>query len=155
MKIVFATDHAGFELKEELKRAIGELGYEVEDYGAYESNPEDDYPEFIAQAAQAVSKDPEHCWGVVLGASGQGEAIVANRFPNVRAIVYAGPLSGTQGHELLRLSREHNNANVLALGARFLTFEEAQKALELWLSTPFSNEERHDRRIQKIETLNN
>jgi ribose 5-phosphate isomerase B len=145
MKIFFASDHAGFEMKNSLIEFVKELGFEVEDCGAYELNPEDDYPEFVKRAAQKVSEDPENTKVIILGGSGQGEAIVANRFPNVRAVVFYGG-----DKDIIKLSREHNDANVLSLGARFIKLEEAKEAVKLWLETPFSGEERHRRRISKI-----
>ncbi len=148
MKLVFAADHAGFELKEKLMSFVRDLGYETEDMGAGEYNNDDDYPVFISRAARAVAADPENTRGVVLGGSGQGEAMVANRFFGVRAAVYYG------GERLIiPLSREHNNANILALGARFVSEEEAKEALRHWLETPFPGEERHVRRIKKIDNL--
>ncbi|MFH0804070.1 MAG: RpiB/LacA/LacB family sugar-phosphate isomerase [Candidatus Zambryskibacteria bacterium] len=156
MKIFFAADHAGFEMKNALIEYVKGLEFEVEDCGAYELNPNDDYPEFIKKAAQAVSEAPEGRRAIVLGGSGQGEAIVANKFPNVRAVEYYGPASaeasaGKGNLEVVKLSREHNNANVLSLGARFLSLDEAKEAVKLWLETSFSDEERHKRRISKIE----
>ena len=158
MTIYFATDHAGFELKNTLLIYVrDELGYEVEDCGAVEFNSEDDYPLFIKKAAQAVSESPENSMAIILGASGQGEAIVANRFDGVRAVVYYGDIQKTQKDEsdnelsILTSSRLHNNANVLSLGARFLDDDEAKNAVELWLSTEFTGEERHQRRISLID----
>ncbi len=148
MKIYLATDHAGFELKEKIKSYLSKKGYEIEDCGALSFDQSDDYPDFISKAAEAVSKDPENSKAIILGASGQGEAIVANKFKNVRAIVFYGGLN-----KLISLSRQHNNANVLSLGARFLTDQEALDAVQLWLDTPFENEERHVRRIEKIKEL--
>lgn len=149
MKIYFATDHAGFALKENLVRYVQDvLGYTVHDCGAYESNPEDDYPEFIRIAAQAVSENPESARAIILGGSGQGEAMVANKFPHVRATVYYGG-----SRDIITLSREHNNANVLSLGARFVPEEEAQEAVALWLKSAFSEEARHARRIAQFEQL--
>lgn len=149
MKIYFASDHAGFELKNSLMEMVNvDLGLEVEDCGAFDYDEADDYPDFVRVAADAVSSDPEESLAVIIGGSGQGEAIVANRFVNVRAAVYyGGPM------EIITLSREHNDANVLSLGARFLTEDEAKEALRLWLDTPFSGEERHDRRIAKIDAV--
>lgn len=144
MKIYIGTDHAGFELKQKLVPFFQSLGHEVVDFGAHEFHEGDDYPDFIAPVAKEVSADPT-ARGIILGGSGQGEAMVANKFPHVRATVYYG---GTL--DIIRLSREHNDANILSLGARFLTEEEAKAAVELWLSTPFSGEERHVRRIEKI-----
>lgn len=146
MKILFATDHAGFELKEKLVTFVQELGYEVKDLGADEYIEDDDYPDYISQVAKRISEDPENNRGIILGGSGQGEAIVANRFPNVRAAVYNG---GTI--EIVKLSREHNDANILSLGAHFLNEEEAKEVVKIWLNTAFSGEERHVRRIKKIE----
>jgi len=144
MKIYLATDHAGFELKEKLLGFLVDKGYELEDFGALSYDKQDDYPDFILKAAQAVALD-EGSKGIILGGSGQGEAIVANKVKGIRAVVYYG------GHEdIIRLSREHNDANILSLGARFLSEDEAKKSIELWLNTSFSEEERHKRRIQKI-----
>lgn len=157
MIIYFATDHASFRLKNILLAYVrDELGYTVEDCGAYEENPEDDYPDFVAKAAQAVSENPTNRRAIVLGASGQGEAMCANRFPYVRAAVYYGVPAKMQidadGVELdmIASTRSHNDANVLSLGARFLEEAEAQKVVTTWLNTPFSGEERHVRRIQKL-----
>jgi len=146
MKIFVASDHAGFELKEKLIPFIRELGYEIEDMGAYEINHDDDYPDYIASAAKAVAESGN--MAVVLGGSGQGEAMVANRFPGVRAAVWYG---GSE--KILTLSRQHNDANVLSIGARFVTTEEAQQAVQTWLSTNFSGDERHMRRLKKIRDL--
>lgn len=147
MKVYLATDHAGFELKEKVKEYLVENGYQVEDMGAYKFDPQDDYPDFISKAAEAVSKDPQTSRGIIFGASGQGEAMVANKFPGVRAAVFYGNM------DVIPLSREHNDANVLSLGARFLTDEEAFEAIQAWLETPFTNEERHLRRIEKIKKI--
>ncbi len=147
MKVYLATDHAGFELKTKVKEFLQKEGIEVEDLGAHTLDPEDDYPDFISKAAEAVSKDSSSK-AIILGGSGQGEAIVANKFPNVRAAVYYGGQS-----KMPKITREHNDSNVLSLGARFLTEEEAREAVKLFLDTPFSNEERHSRRIQKIKQI--
>lgn len=152
MRVIFACDHAGFELKEHLKNVVKALNYEVEDMGAFKYSEEDDYPDFVAPAARAVSQDSEHTRAIVIGGSGQGEAIVANRFKNVRAVVYTGEPRSESEQNLLLLTREHNNANVLSLGARFLSKEASEHIVSAWLETPFSNEERHIRRIQKIES---
>ena len=144
MKIYIGADHAGFELKEKLKVFLSEKGYQVEDKGALKYDSEDDYPDFIRPVAEAVSREPESR-GVVLGGSGQGEAIVANRIKGVRAVVYCGGST-----KIVKLSREHNDANILSLGARFISEEKAKKAVELWLSTSFKGG-RHQRRIEKID----
>lgn len=155
MKIFFASDHAGYDLKKELIPFVRELGHEVEDLGATEYREDDDYVGYVAQAASRVSGDPDNTRAVVLGGSGQGEAIVANRFPRVRAIVYNGESRGALYNDLdeIVLSREHNDANVLSLGARFLALDEAQDAVRRWLATEFRGEERHKRRIRQIEEL--
>ena len=156
MKIYIGSDHAGFELKKILITTLEERGYEVFDKGAYEYNADDDYPDFIVPVAQGVSNDPEEVKGIVLGGSGQGEAMVANRFPHVRAAVFNGQYEPKDGrdvpHEIV-ISREHNDANVLSLGARFLNEQEATDAMLLWLQTPFVGDERHIRRIAKIDAI--
>jgi ribose 5-phosphate isomerase B len=147
MTIYFATDHAGFELKNELVTYVREeLGYEVVDCGADTYDAEDDYPDFIREAAEAVSKAPEQSRAIILGGSGQGEAMCANRYANVRAVVYYG-----SEPEIIRLSREHNDANVLSLGARFLKLNDAKDAVRTWLQTSFTGESRHQRRILKLQ----
>lgn len=145
MKVILAADHAGFEAKEALKKALLEKGYEVEDKGAYALAPDDDYPDFISLAAEPVAADPQNV-AIVFGGSGQGEAMVANRFPSVRAAVYYG---GSK--EILKLSREHNDANVLSFAARFMDVQDIIDSALLWLETPFSGDERHMRRIRKID----
>lgn len=145
--IYLGADHAGFELKEKIKEFLTKQGYQVEDFGAYQFDDDDDYPDFVRLAAEAVSKNPENK-AIILGGSGQGEAVVANKFPNVRAAVYYGKLG-----QMPALTRQHNDANILSLGARFLTADEAIEAVTLFLKTPFTNEERHVRRINKIKQL--
>lgn len=147
MKIHIGADHAGFRLKESLKLWLSEEGHEVVDYGAKEATPDDDYPDFIAPVAEAVSKDLK-ARGIIFGGSGQGEAIVANRYPKVRAAVYYG---GPE--QIITLAREHNDANILSLGARLLSFPDAKRAVSLFLITPFSAQTRHARRLAKIENL--
>ena len=144
MKIHLATDHAGLELKEKVKLYLLNLDHEVIDHGAYEYDALDDYPDFIFPCANAVSNDPESK-GIILGGSGQGEAMAANRVKGVRAAVfYNGP------DEIIKLSRQHNNANILSLGARFMSEEEMYKIIEVWLSTDFEFG-RHQRRIEKLD----
>lgn len=146
MKIFLATDHAGFALKEEIKAYLKSEDYEVVDFGALTEEEGDDYPDFIKQAARAISESTDDEKAIIFGGSGQGENIVANKFPRVRSVVfYGGPL------DIITLSREHNDANVLSLGARFVTPHEAKEVVGLWLSTKFSGEDRHVRRIGKIE----
>ena len=149
MKIYIGSDHAGFEMKRDLISYLTENQYEVYDCGPEAYNHDDDYPDYVSIVAEHVSKDMD-AKGIVIGYSGQGEAIVANRFPNVRcAVFYGGP------KHILTLSREHNDANVISFGANFLTIQEAKKALEIWLNLKFSGEERHVRRIKKIEKYDN
>ena len=146
MKIHLATDHAGLELKEKVKLYLSDLDHEVIDHGAYEYDALDDYPDFIFPCANAVSNDPESK-GIILGGSGQGEAMAANRVKGVRAAVfYNGP------DEIIKLSRQHNNANILSLGARFMSTEEMYKVIEVWLSTKFESG-RHQRRIEKLDEI--
>ncbi len=145
MKILFASDHAGFELKGKLIAFVQGLGYETEDLGPTMFDANDDYPDYIQPLAKRIAAE-SGVLGVTLGGSGQGEAMVPNRVKGVRAAVfYGGPI------EIVKLAREHNDANVLALGARFLSEEEARTAVQLFLETPFSNDERHVRRIKKID----
>jgi len=154
MRIVFASDHAGFELKEALIPFVEALGHKTEDIGPFQYDPHDDYPDFMSKAAQAVSEDADKIKGIIIGGSGQGEAIVANRFPKVRAIVFNGqyePKDGRVVPDEIAISRTHNDANVLALGARFVNEQTAKDAVKKWLETPFPKEERHMRRIKKIE----
>lgn len=148
MKIYLATDHAGFELKEKVKAFLLEKGYVVEDCGSYTFDKEDDYPDFISQAAKRVSEDPQNSRGIIFGGSGQGEAIVANKFNNIRAVVFYGDTI-----DLIPVFREHNDANILSIGARFATEENALKAVDLFLETSFSGDGRHTRRIEKIKQL--
>lgn len=146
--IAIGSDHAGLGLKKVLIKFLREKGYKVVDKGPEKLDPVDDYPDYIAPVAREVSRNKGKTCGIVIGGSGQGEAIVANRFRYVRAAVYYG-----DNIKIVELSRLHNDANVLSLGARFLTPEEAKEAVLLWLETPFSREARHQRRIEKIEKL--
>jgi ribose 5-phosphate isomerase B len=146
-KIYLGTDHAGFRLKESVKAFLKKAGYPTEDVGAYSYDSEDDYPDFIHKAAKKVSKD-KRSFGIVFGGSGQGEAITANKVKGVRAALYYG-----KNIDIIGLSRAHNDANVLSLGARFLTEKEGVKVVKIWLNTPFSNKGRHLRRIKKISKL--
>ncbi len=122
------------------------MDMEVEDCGPHAFDPEDDYPDFIYPCAVKVAQNPGSM-GIVLGGSGNGEAITANKVVGIRAAVYYG------GHEdIVKLSREHNNANILSLGARFLTVEQVERAIDLWIETGFDGG-RHQRRIEKITKL--
>jgi len=165
MKVYFAADHAGFALKEQLITFVRELavpgtdqGYNLEDFGAYEFDADDDYPDYVQLAAAAVARE-SGARAIIFGASGQGEAIVANRVAGVRAVVYYGEPSVQQtdadGEDLgmIASTRTHNDSNVLSLAARFLTLKEAQMAVQLWLETGFEGGERHVRRIAKIDLV--
>ncbi|EKD64470.1 MAG: hypothetical protein ACD_50C00378G0004 [uncultured bacterium] len=145
MKIYLGTDHAGFELKEKIKSYLVENGYEIEDCGAFSFDKDDDYPDFIANAALGVSKNTDSK-GVVFGKSGAGECIVANKIKGIRAILGFNK-------ENVELSRLHNDANVLSLGSAFTNDDLAKELVKIFLDTPFSNEERHSRRIAKIKKL--
>lgn len=164
MNIYIGSDHAGFELKEFLKVPLSEMGHTVVDCGAYSLDEQDDYPPYIGKVAKAISEaeavklseeistEKKHkTVGIVIGGSGQGEAIVANKFPHVRAALCYG---GAEAENIVRLSREHNNANVLSLGARFLPHDQALELVIEWLNTDFSGDERHVRRLHEIENLN-
>lgn len=145
MKIYFATDHAGLAHKDKLFAYLAEHDYELIDYGAFELDEGDDYPDFVAKAARSVALDRKSV-GIIFGGSGQGEAIVANRFRGVRCAVYNGG-----DRSIVELSRRHNNANMLSIGARFVTETEMKEVVEAWLATKFEKEERHVRRLKKIE----
>ncbi|MCL5434792.1 MAG: RpiB/LacA/LacB family sugar-phosphate isomerase [Patescibacteria group bacterium] len=145
MKVFIAADHAGFELKEEVKKFLIAQNYEVEDCGAFSFEKGDDYPDLIVKAAEKVSQDPQSK-GIVFGKSGTGEAIVANKFKNVRAVLGFSV-------DNVRLSREHNDTNVLSLGSEFVSAEQAKKLVQVFLETPFSNEARHVRRIEEIQEI--
>lgn len=145
MRIFLASDHAGLALKNSLSFFLKEEGHEVEDMGPHALEPADDYPDFILPLAQKVAQN-KGTFGIALGGSGEGEAMAANRVAGARAAEYYGG-----NLDIVRLSREHNNANILSLGARFLTAKEAEQAVLLWLTTPFSGEERHTRRIEKLD----
>lgn len=145
--IHIATDHAGFERKNEVADWLKEEGYVVVDHGAHAFDGSDDFPDYIKKAAEAVSKEPT-ARAIIFGGSGQGEAMVANRFPHVRATVFYGG-----DEDIVALSREHNDANVLSIGARFVSFETCIRILKKWLQAPFSADQKYERRNQKIERL--
>jgi ribose 5-phosphate isomerase B len=159
-KIFIASDHAGFALKNALTSHIRTLGYEIEDLGAFSLDPNDDYPDFVTPLAKRVAAEPESR-GIVVAGSGQGEAMCANRLPGVRAAVFYGPMRVTaaldiegghseDGYDAVRLPRRHNDANVLSIGARFVSGDEADEAVRVFLETPFSGSERHARRLAKF-----
>ncbi|MFA5821229.1 MAG: RpiB/LacA/LacB family sugar-phosphate isomerase [Candidatus Gracilibacteria bacterium] len=147
--IYLASDHAGFERKEQVKKFLLEKGMEVSDVGPEKFDKMDDYPDFVIPCAEKVAGE-KGSFGVVFGHSGQGEAFAANKVRGIRAVVYYG-----HEDEIIELSRVHNDANVLSVGAHFVNEDAAKKAVEKWLGTAFTNEERHVRRIKKVADYEN
>jgi ribose 5-phosphate isomerase B len=148
MRVHIATDHAGMELSSHLIKALSANGYEMVDHGPAAYDAEDDYPAFCINAALAVVADQSagvEALGIVLGGSGNGEQIAANKVKGVRAAL-------VWNLDTAKLAREHNDANVVAVGGRQHTVEEATELIEAFLAEPFSNAERHKRRIGKIAT---
>src|SRR5690348_11915961 len=143
MKISLGSDHAGFKLKEKVKALLGQLGHEVKDVGTFAAEPSVDYPLFIRPAAEAVARG-ECERGIVFGGSGNGEAIVANKVRGVRCTL-------CWSLDTARWGREHNDANVLAIGERTVSVELALDIVRTWLSTEFSGG-RHIPRVQQIES---
>jgi ribose 5-phosphate isomerase B len=142
MRVHLGCDHAGFQLKQALRDWLDAQGHEAVDHGALELDPVDDYPPFCLSAATAVSGEPDSL-GIVLGGSGNGEQIAANKVRGVRAAL-------AWNEETAALAREHNDANVLSLGARMHPQEEAVRIVEVFLTTGFSGEGRHARRIEML-----
>lgn len=161
MKVFVAADHAGYELKARLIPYIEGLGHIVEDCGAFTYDPADDYPDFMTACARNVASNPGSM-GIIGGGSGNGEAMAANRIPGARAAVFHGRVKATEGidakgtsgnddgFDIVRLAREHNDANILSFGFRFLTETELQTAIKLFFETPFSGDPRHVRRLGKF-----
>lgn len=163
MKIAITTDHTGLTYGgafNELKTFLDFLGHEYVDFGPPTLNMDDDYPDYMFPAAQAVASG-ECEVGIILGGSGQGEAMAANRIPGARCALFYGPAlaktainaegdTSDDPYEILRLSRQHNHANILSLSARFLAFDEMKQAIQIWLETPYSDEPRHMRRVDKL-----
>lgn len=146
MRVHIATDHAGLELSAHLIKHLSAAGYEMVDHGPQSYDAQDDYPAFCINAAAGVVVDQQSqvdALGIVLGGSGNGEQIAANKVRGIRAAL-------AWNLDTARLAREHNNANVIAVGGRQHSLEEATEIIEAFLSTPFSEEERHVRRIGKI-----
>ena len=146
MRIHIATDHAGLELSHFLIRELTKQGHEVFDHGPTSYDPLDDYPSFCISAALAVVADEQagvQALGIVLGGSGNGEQIAANKVKGIRAAL-------AWNESTAKLAREHNDANVIAVGARQHSQEEVLHLIELFVSEPFSNDDRHIRRIDKI-----
>ena len=146
MIVYLASDHAGFELKKQLKNFLTKKGYEVEDMGPFTFKARDDYPDFMHPLSKMISMKSDEARGIIIGGSGQGEGMVANRHKGVRSAVYYGGKP-----EIVRISREHNDSNVLAIGARFVKNREVFKAVDIWLKEPFSKAARHVRRLKKLD----
>ncbi len=142
MRVYLGSDHAGLELKQYLVRRLAERGDDVTDVGPVALDPEDDYPAYSVHTAARVVSDPGSL-GIVIGGSGNGEQISANKVPGVRAAL-------AWSTEIARLARQHNDANVVALGARMHSAEDAWVMTTTFLDTPFSNEPRHGRRIAQV-----
>ena len=160
-KILVASDHAGYELKNSIKKYIEELGYTCEDMGPHIYDKEDDYPDFVIPLAEKISQSKGKSKGIKIGGSGQGEAIAANKVKGIRAAVFYGPIKATKEidvkgtksndpYEILKLTKIHNNANILSIGERFIDEKIVKKAVKLWLETEFTHEERNIRRVKKI-----
>ncbi|MDN5804663.1 MAG: ribose-5-phosphate isomerase [Microlunatus sp.] len=142
MRVHIGSDHAGYELKTHLISELTGKGYEMVDHGAASYDADDDYPNFCLPAAEAVVSDPGSL-GIVIGGSGNGEAIAANKVDGVRCAL-------AWSTDTAQLGRQHNNANVVSIGARMHTEDEAARLVELFLATPFSGDPRHQRRIQLL-----
>jgi ribose 5-phosphate isomerase B len=143
MKISLGTDHAGFHYKEKVKALLTELGHEVKDFGTFNEEPVD-YPLFIRPAAEAVARG-ECDRGIVFGGSGNGEAMAANKVRGARCAL-------CWNEELARLSRQHNDANVLSLGERVIPEDMALKIVRVWLDTPFEGG-RHQKRVEQLNAM--
>lgn len=144
--IILAADHGGFDLKEKIKTHLEGLGKQVLDVGNHKLEKSDDYPDFAIKAAEKVLENPDINRGILCCRSGTGEVIIANRYPGIRATISWTP-------EHAKKSREHNNTNVIALPADYISTEEAIKITDTWLKTEFSDEKRHNRRLRKIRNI--
>jgi ribose 5-phosphate isomerase B len=142
MRVYLGSDHAGYELKQHLVQWLTSAGHEPVDCGPHIYDAVDDYPPFILRAAERTAADPQ-ALGIVIGGSGNGEAIAANKVKGVRAAL-------AWSTETATLGRQHNNANVISVGARMHSLDEATKFVEVFLGTPFSEDPRHIRRIDMI-----
>ena len=142
MRVHLGSDHAGLELKEHLLDWLVSKGHEAVDHGPFVYDAVDDYPPFCLRAAEAVA-DEEGSFGIVIGGSGNGEQIAANKVKGIRAAL-------VWSEETAVLARDHNNANVISVGGRMHTIEELTRFIEVFLHTPYSNGERHDRRLGQI-----
>ena len=144
MRVHLGADHAGYELKEHLVTWLTENGHEPVDHGAHEYDADDDYPPFCVDAAQATLDDPGSL-GIVIGGSGNGEQIAANKVPGIRCAL-------TWSVETAQLARQHNNAQVMGIGARMHSLEEAEQIVQAFLTTEWSQADRHQRRIDLLTT---
>jgi ribose 5-phosphate isomerase B len=142
MRLHIGSDHAGLELKSELIAYLVNNGHDITDHGPYQYDALDDYPVFCIPAAEATAKDPSSL-GIVIGGSGNGEQMAANKVKGVRAAL-------AWSIETAKLGKEHNNANVIAIGGRMHSIEECKAIIDAFIATPFSNDERHVRRIDLI-----
>ncbi|MFD7024042.1 ribose-5-phosphate isomerase [Promicromonospora sukumoe] len=142
MRLHIAADHAGYDLKQHLVGHLTAAGHEVVDHGAHELDPQDDYPSFCISAGEAVVAEPGSL-GIVIGGSGNGEQIAANKVSGVRAVL-------AWSLETAKLGRQHNDANVIAVGGRMHTVEEATSFVEAFVAEPFSGDARHQRRIDQL-----
>lgn len=150
INIVFlASDHAGFALKEKIKQHLKKRKLSFHDIGPFALDKDDDYPDFIIPCAEKVAQT-KNSFGIILGGSGQGEAIAANKVKGIRAIV-----AYNYNPKIIALSKEHNDANILSLGASFLPEKQAFQTIDLWLKTKFSNNVRHVRRLKEIQKYEN
>ena len=147
MRIHIGSDHAGLELKAELVKHLTSNGHDVTDHGPHEYDALDDYPDFCIPAAEAVAKDPSSL-GIVLGGSGNGEQMAANKVKGIRAAL-------AWSIETAKLAKEHNNANVIAVGGRMHEISFVKVIIDAFISEPFSHDERHVRRIKKISDFEN
>lgn len=147
MRIHIGSDHAGLELKGALVDYLESKGHNVTDHGPHEYDALDDYPDFCIPAAEATVADPESL-GIVLGGSGNGEQIAANKVKGVRAAL-------AWSVETAKLAKEHNNANVVGIGGRMHSIDECTAIIDAFIETPFSDDERHIRRINKITSYEN
>jgi len=147
MKIYLAGDHAGFEYKEQIKESLIKEQYDVIDCGAYIFDVNDDYPDFISKVGENVGKNI-NSYGIIFGKSGTGECIVANKYKGARAFLGINEKN-------VKLARAHNDANIISFGSEIVSLQEVKNLTKLFLETPFSKDERHIRRINKIKELEN
>lgn len=161
MKIALSTDHAGYERLKKLKEGLELAGYACHDFGPAQFNIDDDYPDFIRPACESILAGGCEV-GIIFGGSGQGEAMAANRLKGIRCTVWYGPsvpieainaegIVSSDPYEMLKLSKEHNNANMLSIAGRFVSDDETLRVAIKWLNESFKNEERHMRRIEKLD----